>query len=99
MLENLGFVDTPPTPGTYISNPNIPQSSRKKVKKPSNITTIIQDHEWLKCQDDTTEQGDGSFIRTESWMGVKKTDVPQGTTAFDPDLYGPNRWKIPYTET
>lgn len=95
MLENLGFIDTPPTPGTYIDNPNIPESSRKKVKKPSNISNIIQTHQWVKVQDDVTEQGDGSFVRTESWMGIKKTDG--NNSPWDADLYGENRWPMPYT--
>lgn len=94
MLEHLFEIDTPPTPGTYIDNPNIPQSSRKKIKKPNNITTIIQAYQWLKVQDDTVEQGDGTFIRTESWMGMLKTQGNQ--SPWDPDLYGPNKWPMPY---
>ena len=46
-------------------------------------------------QDDVSENPDGKFTRTESWMGIKKTN---GTTAFDPNLYGENRWPMPYQE-
>lgn len=97
MLENLGFIDTPPSPGTYIDNPNIPESSRKKVKKPSNLATIVSDHQWVKVQDDVTDQGDGSFIRTESWMGIKKSGSDD--SPWDPDLYGTDRWPMPYVHS
>lgn len=96
MLENLFEIDTPPTPSDYIDNPNIPQSSRKKVKKPSNLSTIRASYQWLKVQDDTTEQGDGSFVRTESWMGIRKTNG--NPSPWDADLYGANKWPMPYTE-
>jgi len=92
MLENLGFIDTPPTPSTHIDNPNIPQASRKKVKKPSNLSTIISGHSWLKVQDDVTETGDGRFQRIESWMGISTAD---NATGWDADLYGQNRWPMP----
>ena len=80
-MESLGFVDTPGAP------------SANETLAPSNLSTIISAHEWLKVQDDVAELPDGKFSRTESWMGVEKTE---GTTAFDPDLYGPNRWPMPY---
>lgn len=84
-MEDLGFVDTPGAP------------SADETLAPSNLSTIISGHEWLKVQDDVTELPDGKFTRTESWMGVKKTDAQSGTTAFDPDLYGENRWTMPYS--
>lgn len=86
-MENLGFVDTP---GAPLANETL---------APSNLSTIIDDHEWLKVQDDVAELPDGKFSRTESWMGIKKTDAQSGTTAFDPDLYGPNRWSMPFSGT
>lgn len=97
MLENLGFIDDPPDAGAYIDNPNIPESSRKKIKKPSNLSTIKSAHQWVKVQDDVTEQGDGSFIRTESWMGIKKNG--SNDSPWDQDLYGTNRWPMPYVHT
>ena len=80
-MENLGYTDTPGAP------------SANETLAPSNLSTIISAHEWIKVQDDVAELPDGKFSRTESWMGVEKTE---GTTAFDPDLYGPNRWPMPY---
>lgn len=42
---------------------------------------------WLKCQDDISQNSDGTWTRTEGWMGAEKLDA---------DLYGPNRWPMPY---
>ena len=81
-MEDLGFTDTPGAP------------SAGETLAPSNLSTIINAHEWLKVQDDVAELPDGKFTRTESWMGIKKVS---GTTAFDPDLYGQNRWPMPYS--
>ena len=93
-LENLGQIDTPPTPGNTIDNPNIPVANRKKVKKPTNLASITNAHQWVKVQDDVVEQGDGSFVRTESWMGIKKNGP--NASPWDPDLYGPDMWPMPY---
>ena len=79
-MENLGYTDTPGAPNA------------DETLAPSNLSNIIEAHEWLKVQDDVAEMPDGKFTRTESWMGVVKV---KGTTAFDPDLYGPARWTMP----
>ena len=83
-MENLGFVDEPGAP------------SANETLAPSNLSTVINAHEWLKVQDDVAELPDGKFTHTESWMGIKKV---QGQTAFDPDLYGEDRWPMPYTQS
>lgn len=83
-LENLGYIDTPDASGI-----------QDLTKKPNGITTAIADHEWLKIQDDAVEGTDGKWQRIESWMGIKKTDN-NGGHPWDSDLYGPNRWTMPY---
>ncbi len=80
-MKNLGYTDTPGAP------------KANETHAPSNLSSIISAHEWLKVQDDVSENPDGKFTRTESWMGVQKVN---GTTAFDPDLYGAKRWPMPY---
>lgn len=80
-LEKLGYIDTPPTPGT-------------DAKKPGGVDTAINAHQWLKCQDDVAQRGDRTWSRTESWMGIAKSDG-EGDSPWDPDLYGPNRWTMP----
>ena len=80
-IDDLGFIDTPGAP------------SADETLAPTNLSTIISAYEWLKVQDDVGELPDGKFTRTESWMGIKKTD---GQNAWDPDLYGANRWSMPY---
>lgn len=81
-LENMGFIDTPPVPaGT--------------AKKPSGLATAVNAHQWLKVQDDAQEQTDGNWTRTESWMGIAKSDS-NNNAPWDADLYGPNRWPMPY---
>ena len=81
-LENIGFIDTPPAPaGT--------------AKKPTGIGAAVAAHQWLKVQDDAQEQTDGQWTRTESWMGIAKSDNPDDSP-WDPDLYGANRWPMPY---
>ena len=82
-MKNLGYTDTPGAP------------KANETHAPSNLSSIISAYEWLKVQDDVSENPDGKFTRTESWMGVKKVE---GTTAFDPDLYGEKRWPMPYQE-
>ena len=82
-MKKLGYTDTPGAP------------EANETLAPSNLNEIINAHEWLKVQDDVAENPDGKFTLTESWMGVKKVD---GVTAFDPDLYGENRWPMPYQE-
>lgn len=83
-LENIGFIDTPPAPaGT--------------AKKPSGLATAVNAHQWLKVQDDAQEQTDGNWTRTESWMGIAKSDNPDDSP-WDADLYGANRWPMPYEQ-
>lgn len=85
-LEKVGFVDTPPAPsGT--------------AKKPTGIGNAVSAHQWLKVQDDAQEQSDGKWTRTESWMGIAKSDANNGAP-WDADLYGTEestqRWSMPY---
>lgn len=74
-LTKLGFTDTPGAP------------SADEVVAPSNLSTVISNHSWLKVQDDVDETGNGRFQRVESWMGIEGT--------WDPDLYGSSRWPMP----
>jgi len=84
-LENVGFIDTPPAPsGT--------------AKKPSGLATAVNAHQWLKVQDDAQEQTDGNWTRTESWMGIAKSDS-NNNSPWDENLYGANRWPMPYQQT
>lgn len=78
MMKDIGYVDTPG------------ERDATTVEKPDNLSTIINEHSWLKVQDDVADQG-GVFVRTESWMGIPTTDG----TGWDEDLYGTNRWKMP----
>lgn len=81
-LEKVGFIDTPPAPsGT--------------AKKPTGIDTAVAAHQWLKIQDDAQEQANGQWTRTESWMGIAKSDA-NNNEPWDADLYGENRWPMPY---
>ena len=81
-LENIGFIDTPPAPaGT--------------AKKPTGIGAAVNAHQWLKVQDDAQEQTDGKWTRTESWMGIARSDSTDNSP-WDADLYGANRWPMPY---
>lgn len=81
-LEKVGFINTPPAPaGT--------------AKRPTGIGTAVAAHQWLKVQDDAQEQTDGNWTRTESWMGIAKSDNPD-ETPWDADLYGDDRWPMPY---
>lgn len=83
-LEKVGFIDTPPAPsGT--------------AKKPTGLSTAVDAHQWLKVRDDAQEQADGKWTRTESWMGIAKTDDPNDSP-WDADLYGANRWSMPYEQ-
>lgn len=81
-MENLGYVDTPGAP------------SAGETIAPSNLSSVISAHTWLKCQDDVAETGDGRWTRTESWMGVPKADG----AGWDGDLYGSSRWAMPLGE-
>lgn len=79
-FDNLGYIDTPGAP------------SADTVEEPSNLSTLIQNHSWLKCQDDIDETGDGTFTRIESWMGIYVGGSSQG---WDTNLYGTSRWSMP----
>ena len=78
-MEKLGYADTPGAP------------SADETIAPSNLSSVISSHNWLKCQDDVAETGDGRWTRTESWMGIPKADGG----GWDADLYGSSRWAMP----
>lgn len=80
-LENIGFIDTPFSPGANSGCPG-------------NLASKLSSYQWLKVQDDVDEGQDGKWTRTESWMGIKQTD--SNLNPWDADLYGSNRWKMPY---
>lgn len=80
VLENLSMVDTPPVPTTTGWDGT--------TKVPTGLSTILNKYKWLKCQDDADENDDGSWTRTEAWMGAK---------SWDEDLYGANR-KSPWDD-
>lgn len=83
-LENVGFIDTPPAPsGT--------------AKKPSGLADAIGRHQWLKVKDDADELDNGNWTRTEAWWGIGKSDDPNASP-WDADLYGENRWPMPYED-
>lgn len=86
MLENLSYIDTPSAPPAI------------QAFAPKNLQTVINLHEWVRCQDDSDETADGKWTRTISWMGILKTDANNGHP-WDADLYGTNRWTMPYGAT
>ena len=87
ILDDLSYIDTPPTPTA---------NTEGTCKFPASLTTKLDSYQWLKCQDDCDEQADGTWVRTESWMGILKADDPTGNNSpWDPDLYGASRWKFP----
>ena len=47
-------------------------------------------YDWLKCQDDLTEDTSGQWQRVEAWMGTPSSP------GWDSNLYGPNAWAMPY---
>ena len=81
-FESLSYVDEPP------------YSAGVRTLAPDGVSSVISAHEWLKVQDDCDEQADGKWVRTESWIGIEKTDANQGHP-WDPDLYGAERWGMP----
>ena len=82
VLENVGFIDAPPTPAA-------------NARAAGGLNAKLALYQWLKCQDDCDQQPDQTWIRTESWMGVLKSDG-QNDSPIDPDLYGTNRWSMPH---
>ena len=81
-FESLSYVDEPP------------YDAGVRTLAPDGVSSVISAHEWLKVQDDCDEQADGKWVRTESWIGIEKTDANQGHP-WDPDLYGAERWGMP----
>jgi len=79
VYENLCRVDTPSVTEAAV------------VEKPGNLANIISSHSWLKVQDDLEKNADGSFSRTESWMGL-----PTSERTWDEDFYGSSAWPMPY---
>ena len=73
----------------FIDTPPAPAGT---AKKPSGLAAAVNAHQWLKVQDDAQEQTDGNWTRTESWMGIPAVDG----SGWDADLYGANRWPMPY---
>lgn len=73
----------------FIDTPPAPAGT---AKKPSGLAAAVNAHQWLKVQDDAQEQSDGNWTRTESWMGIPAVDG----SGWDADLYGANRWPMPY---
>ena len=78
---------------SYVGAP--PYSAGAVTLAPDGISAVISAHEWLKVQDDCDEQQDGKWMRTESWIGILKDDSSE-QHAWDPDLYGDSRWKMPH---
>jgi hypothetical protein len=81
LFQDLSYIDTPPSPSSNTLGPN-------------GLSTLIAAHQWLKVQDDCDEQQDRTWMRTESWIGIATADSSDGSP-WDPDLYGPSRWKMP----
>lgn len=89
-LENVGYIDDPPYSGS--------DSTTTRKKSPNGLSAAINAHQWLKCQDDAEEVGGCKWTRTEAWMGIPKSDNQDGSP-WDEDLYGENRWGMPYQST
>lgn len=82
MLDELGFISDPFDPSDVAT-------------KPGNLSTIVGAHQWVMIQDDCDEGSDGQWERVTSWIGILKTDAD--SSPWDEDLYGENRWPMPYT--
>lgn len=89
-LEHLGTIDEPVPPDPPSD------TSPKVVKIPGGLADAIAAHQWLKMQDDEIEQPNGEWQRVESWWGLPYTTKDHTDSPWDPDLYGPERWSIPY---
>jgi len=88
------YADCPPECLDKVGFIDTPPAPAGTSKSPSGLANAIALYSWLKVQDDAQEQPDGYWTRTESWMGV-----PSGDGAgWDTDLYGPNRWPMPYEQ-
>ena len=86
------YADCPPACLENIGFIDTPPAPTGTAKKPSGLATAVNAHQWLKVQDDAQEQTDGKWTRTESWMGIPAVDG----SGWDADLYGANRWPMPY---
>lgn len=85
-MDGLSYIDADvPTPGT---------AGAILAKHPGGLADKIGLYQWLKCQDDLDEQPDGKWFRTESWMGLLKSDH-WNNSPWDDDLYGSGRWQFP----
>jgi len=88
------YVDCPPACLEKVGFIDTPPAPTGTAKKPSGLSTAVAAHQWLKVQDDAQEQPDGNWTRTESWMGIPSADG----TGWDANLYGANRWPMPYEQ-
>lgn len=88
------YADCPPACLEKVGFIDTPPAPTGTAKKPSGLSTAVAAHQWLKVQDDAQEQPDGNWTRTESWMGIPSADG----TGWDANLYGANRWPMPYEQ-
>lgn len=103
MLERLGYIDTPNPNSAALQPPEDSGGSEgseeetegPKFGAPKNIGQIIADHQWVCVQDDTDEDQAGDWTRVRSWIGIRRDS--SGDSAWDEDLYGKDRWPMPYT--
>lgn len=85
------YADCPPKCLENLGLKDTPPAPAGDAKKPSGLATAVEAYDWLKMQDDAIEQTDGKWSRVESWWGVTPNDG-----GWDDDLYGANRWPMPY---
>lgn len=103
MLERLGYIDTPKPNSAALQPPDDSGDSEgeeeekeePKFGAPKNIGQIIADHQWVCVQDDTDEDQAGDWTRVRSWIGIRRDS--SGESVWDEDLYGDDRWPMPYT--
>lgn len=107
-LEKIGFIDQPPAPESDADKKNpsdgtggssgqgaaTTAAATKRKVAPKTLKQRLGDYQFLKCQDDVDEQADGTWARTESWIGILKSDANNGNP-WDADLYGEKRWAMP----
>jgi hypothetical protein len=60
------------------------------AQKPSALKTLVDAFDWLKTDDGVQQTADNRWERSEAWIGLEKGGI-------DADLYGQNRWDMPYT--
>lgn len=82
------YAKSPPACLENLNTIDEPAGPDADAIAPGNIAEKIDDYTWLKVQDDAIEQADGKWTRIESWMG--------SADGWDEDLYGENRWPMPY---